>query len=391
MFKNYHMKNHYKIYSLVFFICFNLFSVNLFAQYKLYEDRYQGGVTAGGYSPGTGTPGVGFFSIHIPPNSFVRKAYLLAGKQGPVNSVPVILNGNTIVFDSTTEYASFYSMYGGIASAHAVDITSIINATDTNYTLDFPGGNTSDTYTDFYMYVAYMNEAMDVVNTAVFLNTSDFADSVLFHMNLVNPLTAGDIGLSLGVGYMCDVSTDGEYIYVNGTYIGKIGGRDINNIDYCAGTMGSFYYDMDTLHALNDDVADLAMDSSDALSNIQTLVMVGDTIVDVLCIHDSIGTQEDNSIWFMTMAYSDKPVGIHSIQKTEVNIYPNPVKDELLVTLKDNEHTEICIYDVASRLLIWKTFNRSASINLSGLQKGVYLYDLRNKNGEIKRGKIVKE
>jgi len=36
-------------------------------------------------------------------------------------------------------------------------------------------------------------------------------------------------------------------------------------------------------------------------------------------------------------------------------------------------------------------FNGSATLNIEGLAKGVYLYKVRDEKGVVKRGKVVKE
>ena len=80
----------------------------------------------------------------------------------------------------------------------------------------------------------------------------------------------------------------------------------------------------------------------------------------------------------------------HSKDAT-VNLYPNPMTDKLNVTISNNELTEILLYDIATRKLLQQKFTNSVSLNTERLEKGVYLYEMRNKNGVIKKGKVVKE
>lgn len=74
-----------------------------------------------------------------------------------------------------------------------------------------------------------------------------------------------------------------------------------------------------------------------------------------------------------------------------IKIYPNPVNDKLNIAINNNELSEIIFYDVASRILLQQKFRNSVSINTEQLAKGIYLYKVRNKNGMIKNGKVVKE
>ncbi len=78
-------------------------------------------------------------------------------------------------------------------------------------------------------------------------------------------------------------------------------------------------------------------------------------------------------------------------QTVEVNIYPNPLRDKLNISVRNNETSEIILYDIASRKLLHQEFTRSVSINVEQLSKGIYVYEVRNKMGLLKQGKIIKE
>jgi hypothetical protein len=75
----------------------------------------------------------------------------------------------------------------------------------------------------------------------------------------------------------------------------------------------------------------------------------------------------------------------------EVNVFPNPVTTSLTITTTTTEETEVTLYDVTSRKLMQQRFVNTTTLNTEGLAKGVYLYQLKNKNGLIKEGKVVKE
>lgn len=74
-----------------------------------------------------------------------------------------------------------------------------------------------------------------------------------------------------------------------------------------------------------------------------------------------------------------------------INVYPNPVTDRLIVKTKAGEQAEIILYDIASRKLLQENFIGSISLNTQDLPKGIYIYEVRNKSGVIKEGKVVKE
>jgi hypothetical protein len=83
--------------------------------------------------------------------------------------------------------------------------------------------------------------------------------------------------------------------------------------------------------------------------------------------------------------------GIKSILvNSNFRIYPNPVSDRLNVTLNSNELSVIILYDLTSRKLLQQEFTNAVSINTEQLAKGLYIYEVRSKNGLCRKGKIVK-
>ena len=85
--------------------------------------------------------------------------------------------------------------------------------------------------------------------------------------------------------------------------------------------------------------------------------------------------------------------GIDNDSKAFNNIIvlPNPFTDKINITSKRNEHVEISLFDVTARKVFNQSFTNSTSINTEQLAKGIYLYEVRNKNGVIKKGKVVKD
>jgi hypothetical protein len=82
----------------------------------------------------------------------------------------------------------------------------------------------------------------------------------------------------------------------------------------------------------------------------------------------------------------------------EIKISPNPFSDKLNITTETNEPLEITLFDIASRKLLHQQFTNTLTLNTSHLSKGIYIYELRpvpfssgNKNGVIKKGKVVKD
>ena len=85
-------------------------------------------------------------------------------------------------------------------------------------------------------------------------------------------------------------------------------------------------------------------------------------------------------------------VGINNINEDSiVYFYPNPFNDNLRITRNTNETLDISLYDVTSRKIFNQSFTNTTLINTEQLAKGLYLYEVRNRNRVIKKGKVVKD
>jgi hypothetical protein len=85
-------------------------------------------------------------------------------------------------------------------------------------------------------------------------------------------------------------------------------------------------------------------------------------------------------------------VGVNEIKNNvELILFPNPFTDKINITAKRNELVEFILFDVTARKIFHESFTTSTSINTQQLAKGIYLYEVRNKNGVIKKGKVVKD
>jgi hypothetical protein len=85
-------------------------------------------------------------------------------------------------------------------------------------------------------------------------------------------------------------------------------------------------------------------------------------------------------------------VGIDEVNDNSlVQAHPNPFDNSLTITTKNNEQSEITLYDMLSRKVSEQTFKNSATINTNQLSKGIYFYEVRNQNGAITKGKAIKQ
>ena len=66
--------------------------------------------------------------------------------------------------------------------------------------------------------------------------------------------------------------------------------------------------------------------------------------------------------------------GINDIKNSNIKIYPNPTNNIFNIEgLTKNENNTIQIFDVQGKLVITKTINEKGMIDLSELNKGVYV------------------
>ena len=72
-----------------------------------------------------------------------------------------------------------------------------------------------------------------------------------------------------------------------------------------------------------------------------------------------------------------------------VNISPNPVQNQLNISLESNTQTEARLIDITGRTVSTATFQNATQINTSELAKGIYFVELKNEEGRLTQ-KIVK-
>jgi len=78
-------------------------------------------------------------------------------------------------------------------------------------------------------------------------------------------------------------------------------------------------------------------------------------------------------------------------QNTMTTVFPNPATNSFSVTTNTNQPSEIILFDIASRKLMQQKFTGSVSLNIENLAKGIYFYQIRDENGAVSQGKVVKE
>ena len=114
--------------------------------------------------------------------------------------------------------------------------------------------------------------------------------------------------------------------------------------------------------------------------------MIAGTNPDLTCIQvDNVGysttnwTDVDVQTSFSTNCTGN--VGIKLIAINNINIYPNPVQNELFIELDNQEVTNITIIDYSGRVVQVMTNNTANSIDVSNLTQGIYILKISTKEG----------
>ena len=74
--------------------------------------------------------------------------------------------------------------------------------------------------------------------------------------------------------------------------------------------------------------------------------------------------------------YQIQPLALETLEKSTINLYPNPAQDMLLITAPDVDNIHVQAYDLQGKLLLKRKVNNSL-IDVSSLNAGVYLFELR--------------
>ncbi|MDT8412114.1 MAG: T9SS type A sorting domain-containing protein [Vicingaceae bacterium] len=73
-----------------------------------------------------------------------------------------------------------------------------------------------------------------------------------------------------------------------------------------------------------------------------------------------------------------------------MQVYPNPVSNELTISIEDvNGIYMLNMYQISGKLIIEEKLNTSISnIDVSSLENGIYFYEIISESGERLTGKV---
>lgn len=82
-----------------------------------------------------------------------------------------------------------------------------------------------------------------------------------------------------------------------------------------------------------------------------------------------------------------------SVSRADISLFPNPVQDYLLVTLGEyvTAYGQIMIYDITGRPAITqRIYYGQNSVDMRGLQAGMYVWKVVDRTQVVREGKVVK-
>lgn len=84
----------------------------------------------------------------------------------------------------------------------------------------------------------------------------------------------------------------------------------------------------------------------------------------------------DEATVFITVVLS-----LNEISTNLFSIYPNPVENNLNITLDINENANVSIYNASGQIVLSKDFVNTTNLNTSNLSNGIYFIRLQTENG----------
>jgi Leucine-rich repeat (LRR) protein len=87
----------------------------------------------------------------------------------------------------------------------------------------------------------------------------------------------------------------------------------------------------------------------------------------------------------------DVATGIENVLKNAIQIYPNPIVQELNIKFEKNENRMIYIYDLSGHLMFQKeSYSNSEKLNISTYKRGMYILKIQSESETINH-KILKQ
>lgn len=101
-------------------------------------------------------------------------------------------------------------------------------------------------------------------------------------------------------------------------------------------------------------------------------------------------TETRDSTFWSTTVDTVQLLSVSSPIAGDISIYPNPFSTDLTFDYAANGPAVVVLYDFLSRPILLQAFTNSTTLNTEQLAAGIYFYALKNENGILSVGNVVK-
>ncbi len=116
----------------------------------------------------------------------------------------------------------------------------------------------------------------------------------------------------------------------------------------------------------------------------------GEVNHDLASVFANGGTGAFRIVGFRFKVEENSSADIDKPQTNNVQIWPNPIVDQAHIRLQTDNQAKVNVFDMTSRLRITSEINNEATIDFTGLEKGVYIISIETDKETIKQ-KIIKQ
>ena len=206
-------------------------------------------------------------------------------------------------------------------------------------------------------------------------------------VELLSPLNAGSVylvGMKVNPSDFHGIAVDGLGIYISTGAISGSGGTD--PLPYLPQISNP------TFNFLSDTLGWTDVSGFYTATGGENYITIGNFLDDFSTNITTINSQGIGRGYYkiddVTVSLATGIEDIH--HQNNIEIYPNPFEERLNIKSNYTDDLEMTIYDLTSRNMIHTRFTNSVSLNTEQFGKGIYLYEIRNVNGVVKKGKVVK-
>lgn len=210
-------------------------------------------------------------------------------------------------------------------------------------------------------------------------------------VSLTSPLVANScyhFEMYVNIGDICNYTIDNIGVYFSDTLVSGINNQTVLPFVSQINNVAGNYFDNQNWTLVSSNYTAVGGESFLIIGN-----FMADTLTDTVVLN--------TATFSATYCYIDDvsliqipPCNVGFAEQNEneeIKVYHNPVINKLNISSNNNKLSEIILYDIASRKIMQKKFINSVTLSTEQLSKGLYLYEVRNKDGSCKKGKVVKD